>query len=80
MIQCAILGIPKGMKKAISISIAFCLDFLIRNISEVINDTAFLLKIEDKPYSRHVSKTFSTKDPVFVEKRVAFWTVFWGQR
>ena len=32
MIQCATLGIPKGMKKnAISISIAFCLDFSIRN-------------------------------------------------
>ena len=31
MIQCATLGIPKGMKNAISISIAFCLDFLIRN-------------------------------------------------
>ena len=30
--QCASLGIPKGMKKnAISISIAFCLDFFIRN-------------------------------------------------
>ena len=31
MIQCATLGIPKGMKNAISISIAFCLDVLIRN-------------------------------------------------
>ena len=31
MIQCATLGMPKGMKNAISISIAFCLDFLIRN-------------------------------------------------
>ena len=32
MIQCATLGIPKGMKtNAISISIAFCVDFLIRN-------------------------------------------------
>ena len=31
MIQCATLEIPKGMKNAISISIAFCLDFLIRN-------------------------------------------------
>ena len=31
MIQCATLGIPKGMKNAISICIAFCLDFLIRN-------------------------------------------------
>ena len=34
MIQCASLGIPKRMKKcnfAISVSIAFCLDFLIRN-------------------------------------------------
>ena len=32
MIQCATLGIPKGMKKnAFSISIAFCLDILIRN-------------------------------------------------
>ena len=29
MIQCAIFGIPKGKKKnEISISIAFCLDFL----------------------------------------------------
>ena len=31
MIQSATLGIPKGMKNAVSISIAFCLDFLIRN-------------------------------------------------
>ena len=31
MIQCATLGIPKGMKNAISISIAFRLDFSIRN-------------------------------------------------
>ena len=31
MIQCATLGIPKGMKVEISISIAFCLDVLIRN-------------------------------------------------
>ena len=31
MIQCTTLGIPKEMKTAISISIAFCLDFLIRN-------------------------------------------------
>ena len=31
MIQCATLGIPKGMKNTVSISIAFCLDFLIRN-------------------------------------------------
>ena len=31
MIQCATLGIPKGKKNAISISIPFCLDFLIRN-------------------------------------------------
>ena len=31
MIQCATLGIPKGMKNAVSISIAFCLDLLIRN-------------------------------------------------
>ena len=31
MIQCGSLGIPKGLKNAISISIAFCLDFLIRN-------------------------------------------------
>ena len=31
MIQCVTLGIPKGMKNAISISIVFCLDFLIRN-------------------------------------------------
>ena len=33
MIQCATLGIPKGMKKKyeISISVAFCLDVLIRN-------------------------------------------------
>ena len=31
MIQCATRGIPNGMKNAISISIAFCLDFLIRN-------------------------------------------------
>ena len=32
MIQCAILGIPKEIKKsAFSISIAFCLDFLITN-------------------------------------------------
>ena len=31
MIQCATLGIPKGMKNAVSISIAFCFDFLIRN-------------------------------------------------
>ena len=30
-IQCASLGIPKGMKNAIYIFIAFCLDFLIRN-------------------------------------------------
>ena len=34
MIQCVTLGIPKGMKKnVISISIAFCLDVLIRNES-----------------------------------------------
>ena len=32
MIQLATLGVPKGMKKnAVSISIAFCLDILIRN-------------------------------------------------
>ena len=31
MIQCATLGIPKGTKNAVSIFIAFCLDFLIRN-------------------------------------------------
>ena len=31
MIQCATLGIPKGMKTAASIFIAFCLDFFIRN-------------------------------------------------
>ena len=31
MIQCATLGISKGMKNAVSTSIAFCLDFLIRN-------------------------------------------------
>ena len=31
MIQCATLRVPKGMKKAVSISIAFCFDFLIRN-------------------------------------------------
>ena len=32
MIRCAILGIPQeNEKNAISISIAFCLDFLIRN-------------------------------------------------
>ena len=31
MIQCASLGIPKGMKNTVSISIAFCLDFFIRN-------------------------------------------------
>ena len=30
MIQCATLGIQKGMKKN-AISISFCLDFLIRN-------------------------------------------------
>ena len=32
MIQCATLGIPMGNEtNAVSISIAFCLDFLIRN-------------------------------------------------
>ena len=31
MIQCASLGIPKGMKKCNSISIAVCLDYFIRN-------------------------------------------------
>ena len=31
MIQCATIGIPKGMKNAISISIAFALIILIRN-------------------------------------------------
>ena len=31
MIQCVTLGIPKGMQNAVSISIAFCLDFLKRN-------------------------------------------------
>ena len=31
MIQCATLGIPKGMKNAISFSIDFCLDFSICN-------------------------------------------------
>ena len=31
MIQCATLRIPKGMKNTVSISIAFWLDFLIRN-------------------------------------------------
>ena len=31
VIQRATLGIPKGMKNAVSISIAFSLDFLIRN-------------------------------------------------
>ena len=31
MIQCATLEIPKGMKNAVSIFIALCIDFLIRN-------------------------------------------------
>ena len=31
MIQCATLGISKGMKNAVSISVAFYLDILIRN-------------------------------------------------
>ena len=31
MIQCATLGTPKGMKNAVSISVDFCLNFLIRN-------------------------------------------------
>ena len=31
MIQFSTLGIPKGIKYAISMSIAFCLDLLIRN-------------------------------------------------
>ena len=31
MIQCATLGIPKRMKNAISVSVAFCLDLFIRN-------------------------------------------------
>ena len=31
IIQCATLGIPKGMKKCNFLSIVFCLDFLIRN-------------------------------------------------
>ena len=31
MIQCATLGIPKGIKNAVCISIAFSLDFFIRN-------------------------------------------------
>ena len=31
MIQCAILGISKGMKKCNSISVAVCLDSFIRN-------------------------------------------------
>ena len=34
MIQCADLGIPKEMKNAISISIAFCLDVLIRKVNK----------------------------------------------
>ena len=31
IIQRATFGIPKGMKNAVSIYLAFCLDFLIRN-------------------------------------------------
>ena len=31
IINCATLGIPKGMKNAISISFAFIVDILIRN-------------------------------------------------
>ena len=31
MSQCVTFGIPKGMKKCNVYSIAFCLDFLIRN-------------------------------------------------
>ena len=31
MIQCATLGIPKGMRNEISISIAFSIDILVRN-------------------------------------------------
>ena len=31
MIQCVTLRIPKGMKNVISMSVASCLDFLIRN-------------------------------------------------
>ena len=31
MIQCVPLGIPKGIKNAVFIFIAFCLDFSIRN-------------------------------------------------
>ena len=31
MIQCATLWVPEGMKNVVSISIVFCLDFLIRN-------------------------------------------------
>ena len=31
MIQCATLGIPKGIKNVISMSVAFCLDLSIRN-------------------------------------------------
>ena len=31
MIQCVTLGVLKGTKNAVSNSIAFCLDFLIRN-------------------------------------------------
>ena len=47
MIQCATLRIPKGMQKnAISISIAFCLDFLIRNKNIISEEckTKILLK------------------------------------
>ena len=44
MIQCAILVIPKGMKNAVFISIAFCLDFFIGNE----NNTSEEFKTKDR--------------------------------
>ena len=38
-IQCATLGIPEVTKNVVSISIAFCLDFLVRNENIISEET-----------------------------------------
>ena len=68
MIQCATLGIPKGMKNAVSISIAFCLDLLIRNENITSEDKGpgtdnvnFMIKI----FSESVALSFCFPFPKF---------------
>ena len=69
MIQCASLGIPKEMENAISISIAFCLDFFITNenitseecrqMNVLFLTTLPTLKACNSPYMQKYLKRFS---------------------